>query len=831
MSLLEGDLDTSVVPHGITEELTQSYIDYAMSVIVSRALPDTRDWLKPVLRRILYAMYEIKVFHNSSHKKSARIVWEVLGKYHPHGDTSVYDAMVRLAQPFSLRYPLIDWQGNFGSIDGDGAAAMRYTEARLTKLAEEMLSDLELNTIDWRDNFDGSLQEPIMLPTRFPNHLCNGTMGIAVWMATNMAPHNLNEVVDASLLMIDNPDVSVDSLMDIIQGPDFPTGWIMFDRDSIREVYKKWRGSIVTRWKTHLEQKKGDTLIVIDEIPYLVNKSNLVAKIGDLVVNKKINGVTDITDESSKNLIRVVITLKKWIDPNKILMQLYKYTELQSNFNINNVTLIEWGIQPRMLNIADLLAEFVEFRRKVVDRRSAFLLQKAKDRLHILEGLKKAIDILDDVIATIRGSATKDEAKLALVEKFTFTEVQSEYILQMRLQSLVGLEIQKVLDEIDEKRKLIDYLEWLLADPLKRDTVVKDELLEIKLKYGDERRTQLSNDMSVYDLSGSLKAMKDAADKIKEDVILWVGDDHTVRVLYQSRILAIPDETLELIYTHNQDKLLVITNKGELVVERLKDLWSYKVNQTALDLKKHYGLTWDVVFARTVSQADYKYLCFLTNNNSLKKIKKELLLNFKKFPTICMGLASGEYIVAVRPVVEWDMLAVVTKKWIWLIFWEEEVRDMGKTAGWVKAIDLEDKDEIADMFVYKREPFLMIYWKRQAKLLNIEDLRIRKRAKHGDQWADVSKGEKIQGGMSVIEGKVRMRLQGGTIETVSSDDIFLAWPQAPLHPLASKDIELAYRPREEKEENMKYKDERKTEKWEDPLFEHDEENLWVDLVG
>ena len=524
-----------VQQHPIEKEITQSYIDYAMSVIVSRALPDTRDGFKPVLRRILFGMYQMNNFYNQKHKKSARIVWDVMWKYHPHGDSSIYEAMVRLAQPWSLRYPLVDGQGNFGSIDGDGAAAMRYTEARLTKIAEEMLEDIDQDTVDWRDNFDGSLKEPVMLPTKFPNHLCNGTMGIAVGMATNMAPHNLTEILDASLLLlhkegksqtiwfdqdgkeiIEKTQVSIDEIMQIVKGPDFPTGGMIFDSNNILEVYKKWKWWIVVRGKTHDEVYEWAHVIVIDEIPYLVNKASLVAKIGELVVDKKVEGINDIRDESNRDRIRIAIYLKKWVDPDAILMQIYKFTDLQTNFNLNNVSLIESGSQPRLLNIKDLLMEFVEFRRNVVYRRSVFQLNKAKDRLHILEGLKKAIDIIDEVIDTIKKSESKADARTNLMEKFWFTEKQAEYILLMRLQSLVGLEIQKIAEEIDAKIRLIEYLEGIISDPQKLDEVLAQEFEYMKEKYGDERRTELSNDLSVYNISGSLKELQKAADKVKE---------------------------------------------------------------------------------------------------------------------------------------------------------------------------------------------------------------------------------------------------------------------------------------------------------------------------
>lgn len=830
----------SLIPRSIENEISQSYIEYAMSVIVSRALPDTRDGFKPVLRRILYAMYDMNMLANTKHKKSARIVWEVLWKYHPHGDSSVYEAMVRMAQPRSMRYPLIDGQGNFWSIDGDGAAAMRYTEARLTKIAEEMLWDIDQDTVDWRDNFDGSLKEPIMLPTKFPNHLCNGVMGIAVGMATNMAPNNLSEVLDALMLLLDKEgkplktkvgkavgekkdeaetsedwedeevpttySVSIDDIMEIIKGPDFPTWGVIYDPANIKEVYRKWRWGIVMRWKTHVEESKNWNIVVIDEIPYMVNKSTLVAKIWELVIDKKIEGVSDIRDESSKNIIRICIYLKNTMDPDKILVELFKYTELQSNFNVNNVSLVEAGIQPRLLNIKDLLMEFVVFRRSVVYRRSVFLLNKAKDRLHILEWLRKAIDIIDEVIDTIKKSQTKQDAKQNLMEKFEFSDMQAEYILMMRLQSLVWLEILKISDEIDEKKKLIEYLEGIINNPEKLDEVIRDEFKYMKKHYGDERKTEVSWDVSVYNIAWSLKAYKDAADKVKEDVIVRVGNDYNVRILYQSRILAIPEETKDLIYTHNQDKLIVITDIWELVVQRLKDMWSFVMKQNALNLKEHFGLEWKVIFAKTL-HFEFNYLTFLTNQNSIKKAKKELVLSFKKFPTKIMGLADWEKILNVEAVNDWDNIGIITKQGWMLLFKSQDLRPMWKTAGWVKAIDLEEGDTVAGMFLHKDEPFILIHSDKNGKLLNLEDLKIWKRAKKG---IVVMTGKEIlEGWISIIEGAIRIRFQDGSIQTLHSNNINLDEPETPLFKMVDKHIDVIYRPWEEKEENLQYKEERK----------------------
>ena len=822
--------------HPIEKEITQSYIDYAMSVIVARALPDTRDGFKPVLRRILYGMYENNNFYNQKHKKSARIVGDVMGKYHPHGDSSIYEAMVRLAQPWSMRYPLVDGQGNFGSIDGDGAAAMRYTEARLTKIAEEMLADLEQDTVDWRDNFDGSLKEPVMLATKFPNHLCNGTMGIAVGMATNMAPHNLNEVLDASLLLLQKEgksdiiaydesgaeirkpySVSIEEIMQIIKGPDFPTGGIIFDSNNILEVYKKGKWGIIVRGKTHEEIYEGAHVIVIDEIPYLVNKSSLVSKIGELVVDKKIEGINDIRDESNRDRIRIAIYLKKGVDPEAILMQIYKFTDLQTNFNLNNVSLIEKGTQPRLLNIKDLLMEFVTFRRDVVYRRSVFQLNKAKDRLHILEGLKKAIDIIDEVIDTIKHSESKNDARQNLMDKFGFSEKQAEYILLMRLQSLVGLEIQKISDEIDEKIKVIEYLEAIISDPEKLDQVVAEEFEYMKKKHGDERRTELSNDLSVYNISGSLKEFQKAADRLKEDVICWIGNDFSLRVLYQTRIQNIPDETLDLIYTHNQDQLVVITDQGELVVQRLKDFGQFTMAKQSLDIKQHFSLKGKIVFAKTL-HFHYDYLVFLTNQNSIKKIKKELVLSFKKFPTTIMGLEKGEKILKVLPVSDWENIGVLSQQGRMLLFKSDEVRPMGKTAGGVKAIELQEGDQVANMFLHTDEPFILIYSDKNGKLLSLEDLKLRKRARKGQ--VVMTGKEKLEGGISIIEGAVRIRFSDGSLKTLHSNDISLDEPETPLYKMVDQKIDVVYRPREEKSENLKYKEEKKkAEKSEWGLFD------------
>jgi DNA gyrase subunit A len=486
---------------------------------------------------------------------------------------------------------------------------------------------------------------------------------------------------------------------------------------------------------------------------------------------------------------------------------LYKFTELQTNFNINNVSLVENGAQPRVLNIKDLLMEFVVFRREVVFKRSTYQLRKAKERLHILEGLKKAIDCIDEVIATIRGSSTRAEAKENLMTKFDFSDEQTEYILNMRLQALVGLEIQKVLEEIEEKKKLIAELTEIINNPIKLDEIVAEELEYIKSKYGDERMTKVSDDLNVYNIAGSIKALQAQADKIKEDVICRIGNDYSLRVLYQTRIQIIPEETLDLIYTQNQDRLIIITDKGELVVQRLKDFGGLTMAKPAINLKKHFDLKGKIVFAKTL-HFSYEHLVFLTNQNNIKKIDKNLVLSFKKFPTVVMNLQPNEKIVSVEAVTDSDNIGILTKQGRMLLFSAGEIRPMGKTAGGVKSIDLQDgKDEVIHMFLHKGEPFILIHSDKNGKLLSLEDLRIWKRARKGQVVA--TGNESLEGGISIIEGAVRIRFDDGTMKTLHSNDIRLDEPETPLHKMVDQHIDIIYRPREEKEENVKYKEEKK----------------------
>lgn len=491
-----------IIPINIEDEMKTAYIDYSMSVIVSRALPDVRDGLKPVHRRVLYGMTELGLASNRAYKKSARVVGEVLGKYHPHGDGSVYDAMVRLAQPWSMRYMLVDGQGNFGSIDGDPPAAMRYTEVRMRRTAEEMMTDIDKNTVDFRPNFDDSLEEPTVLPSRIPNLLVNGASGIAVGMATNMAPHNLSEVVDGIIAYIDNKEIDTEGLMQYIKGPDFPTGATIYGMAGIKDAFETGRGRIVLRGKAHFDTTPtGKDQIVITEVPYLVQPNQLIVKAVDLVNEKIIEGISDIRDESDREGLRIVFDLKKDAIPNIILNQLFKYTQLQSSFSVNNIALVKG--RPMMLSLKDLIRHYVDHRHEVVVRRTEFDLEEARKRAHILEGLLIALDHLDEVIALIRGSKTPDEAREGLMSQFSLTEIQAKAILDMRLQRLTGLERDKIREEYAELMKHIDYLKSILADEGLRMQIIKDELTEVKEKYGDARRSEIvpaSDDISIEDM-------------------------------------------------------------------------------------------------------------------------------------------------------------------------------------------------------------------------------------------------------------------------------------------------------------------------------------------
>lgn len=674
---------------------------------------------------------------------------------------------------------------------------MRYTECRLTKIAEEMLEDIDQDTVQWRENYDSSRQEPVYLPTKFPNHLCNWTMGIAVGMATNMAPHNLTEIIDALLFLIENPEADIDQIMDYIKGPDFPTWGIIYDPENIKEVYKKWKGSITLRWKVRKEEtKKWNEKIIIYELPYQLNKSTFISKIWELINTKKLEGITDITDESNKEEIKISITVGKETDADTILTKLYKLTELQTNFNINNISLTENAIQPKLLNIHDLLQEFVDFRRQIIYNRSLYQLNKAKDRLHILEWLKAAIDILDDIIATIKWSETRPEAKEKLMNDYEFTDPQADYILMLRLQTLVGLEIQKILNEIDDKKQLIEYLTKIIQDPAELDKVVIDELVYIKEEYWDKRKTEVSEKTDVYNLDKSIQDIKKLEEQQQESVILWRWTDYTLRVLYQSRINVVPEDTYDITYTHNQKRIIAITDKWEIVKERLKDLWSFNIKWKSLDVKKHYGLKWEIIFLELLE--DFDYIVMLTDNNNIKKVTKSLIDWFRKTPTKIMGLEKNERIIKSKKIREEQVLWMLSSKGVLLLFNENNIRASWKTAGWVKAMSLEENEKIVDMFKNTWEMFVLIYSKDSWKFINMEDVKIQKRWQKWLQIAKLSSWEELIGGMSVEDWILYMQLSSWKVQEIDSKNIKLKNRNTKLEKITEWEIQNIYLPRKNK---------------------------------
>lgn len=685
-----GDEDRNIV-----EEMETCYLDYAMSVIVSRALPDIRDGLKPVHRRVLYAMYDGWVRATGKYRKSARVVWDVLGKYHPHGDTSVYDAMVRMAQDFSLRYPLVDGQGNFGSMDGDSAAAMRYTEVKMDKLGELMLVDIEKDTIDWRPNYDASTDEPTVLPARIPNLLLNGVMGIAVGMATNIPPHNLWEVIDALMFILGHTtpeNIMIEELMEYIHGPDFPTGGIIYNKKDILDAYSRGRGSIVLRGRVNIEEwKNGRESIIITEVPYQLNKKEFVEKIADLVLEKIIIGVADIRDESNKEGVRVVVELKRDAFPKKILNQLYKLTPLQTSFSFNMIALTNRGLQPRLFNLKEMLIEFIAHRDEVVVRRTRYDLALAEARAHILEGLKIALDNIDAVIRTIRASKTKEEAHEALMQNFALSEKQATAILEMQLQRLAGLERKKIEDELADKIILIADLKDILANPPRVKKIIADELIELKDKYGDPRRTEvhagaigefnptdtIPNEEVVvaFSKNGYIKRVKSSSFRAQRRG--WKGITTAVKD---------EDEIASILSTKNHNTLLFFTNTGR--VFRLPTYEIPEMQRTAkgtpivqfLSLAKDEGISAIMDLTNTVG----KHLFLISAMGVVKRIDMSEIANIRASGLIVMKPHDGDTLRWIRITDGTDNILMVSRWGKAIQFAETDVRVMGRTAAWVR---------------------------------------------------------------------------------------------------------------------------------------------------
>ncbi|MBL4703555.1 MAG: DNA gyrase subunit A [Flavobacteriales bacterium] len=719
-----------IIPVSIEEEMKSAYIDYSMSVIVSRALPDVRDGLKPVHRRVLYGMQDLGVFSNRAYKKSARIVGEVLGKYHPHGDTSVYDAMVRMAQEWSLRYPMVDGQGNFGSVDGDSPAAMRYTEARLRKVAEEMLADLDKETVDFRPNFDDSLSEPTVLPARIPNLLCNGASGIAVGMATNMPPHNLTEVINGTIAFIDNRDIDIAGLMKHITAPDFPTGGTIYGYEGVKQAFETGRGRVVIRGKASIEEiREGREAIIVTEIPYMVNKADMIKKTADLVNDKKIDGISDLRDESDRNGMRIVYELKRDAIPNVVLNKLYKYTALQSSFSVNNIALVHG--RPEALNLKDMIYHFVEHRHEVVIRRTKYELRKAEERAHILEGLIIASDNIDEVIKLIRASKSPEEAREKLMERFSLSDLQSRAIVEMRLRHLTGLEQEKLRAEYDELMIKITELKDILGDEDRRMNIIITELEEIREKYGDERRSIIeysANEMRIEDLipddevvitishAGYIKRTSLAEYKVQnrggvgskgtntreKDFLehLFVATNHNYLLVFTQsgkcfwmRVFEVPEggknakgrAIQNLINIGQDDKVMAYINTGDVKSE---DYIKRPAEQADVDagLAENIG---DLV--------NRYYITMCTKRGVIKKTAIEAYSRPRTNGINAIGIREGDELLEAKLTNGSNEIVMAVKSGRAIRFNEGKVRSMGRTASGVRGINIAETDEVVGM--------------------------------------------------------------------------------------------------------------------------------------
>ncbi|HUH51677.1 MAG TPA: DNA gyrase subunit A [Flavobacterium sp.] len=693
-----------LIPINIEDEMKSAYIDYSMSVIVSRALPDVRDGLKPVHRRVLYGMYDLGLLSNRAHKKSARIVGEVLGKYHPHGDTSVYDAMVRMAQEWSLRYLLVDGQGNFGSVDGDSPAAMRYTEARMKKISEEILSDIDKETVDYQLNFDDSLQEPKVMPTRVPTLLINGASGIAVGMATNMAPHNLTEVIDGTLAYIDNNDIEIDELITYIKAPDFPTGGIIYGYEGVREAFKTGRGRIVMRAKTNFEELSGRECIVVTEIPYQVNKADMIKRTADLVNEKKIEGISNIRDESDRNGMRIVYELKRDAVPNVVLNTLYKFTQLQSSFSVNNIALVNG--RPELLNLKDLIHHFVEHRHDVVVRRTQFELRKAEERAHILEGLIIASDNIDEVIALIRSSKDGDEARTKLIERFNLSEIQARAIVEMRLRQLTGLEQDKLRGEYEEIMKLIAGLKELLASKELRMELIKTELIEIKDKYGDARRSVIEyagGDVSIEDLIADEQVVITIshAGYIKRTALSEYKTQNRGGVGQKSAGTRDLDFLEHMYIATNHQYMLFFTQKGKCYWMRVYEIPEGSKTSKGRAIQNLINIENDDKVKAFICTQDLKdqeyidnhYVIMATKQGQVKKTPLEQYSRPRQNGINAITIREDDELLEAKLTTGNSQVLIAVKSGKLVRFEEEKTRPMGRTASGVRGITLTDKDD------------------------------------------------------------------------------------------------------------------------------------------
>ena len=728
-----------IIENNVVNEVESSFIRYSMSVIMARALPDLRDGLKPVHRRILYSMYESGYTPDKPHRKSARIVGDVMGKYHPHGDASIYDAMVRMAQPFSFRHMLVDGHGNFGNLDGDGAAAMRYTEARLSKLSLEMVRDINKETVDFTPNFDETEKEPEILPSRFPNILVNGTMGIAVGMATNIPPHNLGEVIDGCVAYIDNPDIDTDGLMQYIKGPDFPTGATILGNSGIKKAYETGRGTITIRGKVEIEEVNGKSRIIVTELPYQVNKAEFQSRIGELVRDKILDGISDLHEESNlENPVRVVIYLKRDANANVVLNNLYKHTQLQTTYGINFLMLDQKS--PVILPLKDIIAKYIDYQREIIIRRTRFELKKAEARVHILEGIKIALDHLDEVIKTIRESSTDEEAKEKLINKFGLDEIQAEAILEMRLRRLTGLEREKIEAELNDLLKKIEEYKAILASDEKVLAIIRSELLEIKDKYADERRTNIDMTAIEYIEDESLIPEENIMIALTNKGYIKRTTTDTFKSQNRGGVgvkgMTTNDEDFveHLINLSTHDYVLFFTNKGK--VYRLK---GYEVPEFSrqskgipvinlLQIDKDESINSLITISRDNT---YKYLLFATKKGIVKKTAIEEFDNIRTNGKICITLRDTDELISVRKTTGNDMILIGSSSGRMVKFNENSLRPMGRTASGVKGINLEDNVCIGAEIASDDDKILIVTEKGYGKQTYVREFRETSRGSKG----------------------------------------------------------------------------------------------------
>ena len=741
-----------ILPINIEDEMKSAYIDYSMSVIVSRALPDVRDGMKPVHRRVLFGMHELGVRANTAHKKSARIVGEVLGKYHPHGDTSVYDAMVRMAQDWSLRYMLVDGQGNFGSIDGDSPAAMRYTEARMRKISEDMLADIDKETVDLKLNFDDTLEEPTVLPTKIPGLLINGASGIAVGMATNMPPHNLTEVVDGTIAYIDNHDITIEELMTHIKAPDFPTGGVIYGYEGVREAFLTGRGRVVMRGKAHFEEIEGRECIVVTEIPYQVNKADMIKKTADLVNDKKIEGISNIRDESDRTGMRVVYLLKRDAVPNIVLNMLYKYTALQSSFSVNNIALVNG--RPKLLNLKELILHFVEHRHEVVTRRTQYLLRKAEERAHILEGLIIASDNIDEVIALIRASSNADEAREKLIERFELSEIQAKAIVEMRLRQLTGLEQDKLRSEYEELMKTIEDYKDILDKKERRMAIIKEELFEVREKYGDERRSQIEyagGDVSITDLIPDEQVVITISHLgyIKRTPLTEYKTQNRGGVGQKASSTRNEDFLEHLFVGTNHQYMLFFTQKGKCFWMRVFEIPEGSRTSKGRAIQNLINIEQDDKVKAFICTQDLKdeeyinkhYVIMATKQGQVKKTSLEQYSRPRTNGINAITIKEDDELLEAKLTTGDSQVMIAVRSGKAIRFEEEKTRPMGRNASGVRGITLGGpKDEVIGMITVddQESDILVVSENGYGKRSSIEDYRITNRGGKGVKTINIS---------------------------------------------------------------------------------------------